>query len=293
MTKLTQDWLQDAIDIHLHSRPSIFPRRYTDFELAQEAKAAGMRGIVLKAHEGFTAERAALVREVVSSIEVFGGVVLNHFVGGLNPHAVELSFAVGGRFVWMPSIHAANHIRYYGKAGFKEQQSNVKELEITPITVLNADGKLKLEVISILEVIRQNANAVLSNGHLNMPETEALFNEAKHHNIKNLVVTHPELPLSNFSLEFQQKMVSLGAVIERNFLPTTQAWGSFPIEKTVQDIRALGVENCVLATDLGQASGRTPTEGLTEFCELLHQSGFSEADVRMMVVSNPARLLSL
>lgn len=286
-------WLEGAVDIHLHSSPSIFPRLLNDFELAREAKSAGMRAIVLKAHEGFTAERVALVREVVSGIEVFGGVALNHYVGGLNPFAVELNFAMGGRFVWMPTIHAANHIRYYGKAGFNEQKSNVKETVPTPITILADDGRLKPEVSAILEIIASNEHAVLSNGHLSMPETEALFTEAKRLHIKNLVVTHPELHLSSFSLDFQLKMTRLGATIERVYLPTTPSWGGFPVEQTAREIKELGVESCVLSTDLGQASGKRPTEGLAEFCQELHDAGLSETDLYRMVVANSAELLGL
>ncbi|WP_243014991.1 DUF6282 family protein, partial [Brevibacillus borstelensis] len=74
--------LKGAIDIHVHSSPSIFPRSVNDLELAEQAKQAGMRAIVLKAHEESTVSRAKLVSKVVEGIEVYGSLVLNEYVGG-------------------------------------------------------------------------------------------------------------------------------------------------------------------------------------------------------------------
>ncbi|MFI5401000.1 MAG: DUF6282 family protein, partial [SAR324 cluster bacterium] len=47
-------WLHDAVDIHVHAAPSIFPRLYDADRLVTEAQAAGMRAVLLKAHEGST-----------------------------------------------------------------------------------------------------------------------------------------------------------------------------------------------------------------------------------------------
>src|SRR6185436_8610596 len=70
-----------VIDFHVHSHPDVFGRNMDDIDVAQLAKAKGMRGIVLKNHISETASRAALVMKVVPGIEVFGGVVLNNAVG--------------------------------------------------------------------------------------------------------------------------------------------------------------------------------------------------------------------
>jgi Family of unknown function (DUF6282) len=92
-----------VIDMHVHSHPDVFGRSMDDIDVAQLAKARGMRGLVLKNHISETASRAALVMKVVPGIEVFGGIVLNNAVGGVNPHAVEWMHRVyGGRgkVVW-------------------------------------------------------------------------------------------------------------------------------------------------------------------------------------------------
>src|SRR6185295_10404391 len=87
-----------VIDMHVHSHPDVFGRNMDDIDVAQLAKARGMRGILLKNHVSETASRAALVMKVVPGIEVFGGIVLNRAVGGINPDAVEWMHRVyGGR----------------------------------------------------------------------------------------------------------------------------------------------------------------------------------------------------
>src|SRR5688500_3951630 len=78
-----------AIDLHVHANPDVFGRSLDDIDVARLAKAKGMRGIVLKNHVSETASRAALVMKVVPGLEVFGGIVLNKAVGGVNPDAAE------------------------------------------------------------------------------------------------------------------------------------------------------------------------------------------------------------
>src|SRR6185295_14948468 len=81
--------LPGVIDIHAHADPDGMARSIDAFELARQAKAAGMRGFVLKNHYESTAGLAWLVRQQVPGIEVFGGIALNLPVGGINPAAVE------------------------------------------------------------------------------------------------------------------------------------------------------------------------------------------------------------
>ena len=85
--------LAGVIDIHAHAAPQTgalnFQRQFDAIQAAQIAKIYGMRGIVLKEHTTETASWAYLVSQVVPGVEVFGGIVLNRYVGGMNPAAVE------------------------------------------------------------------------------------------------------------------------------------------------------------------------------------------------------------
>jgi hypothetical protein len=62
--------------MHVHSAPDLDPRRFDDLELAREAAAAALGGIVLKNHHFSTAERASLVSKTVPGLRVLGGLVL-------------------------------------------------------------------------------------------------------------------------------------------------------------------------------------------------------------------------
>jgi hypothetical protein len=106
--------LAGVIDIHAHVAPESaifnFKRAFDAIEAAQIARIYGMRGIVLKVHYTETASWAYLVSQMVPGVEVFGGVVLNKAVGGINPVAVEAMAGVPGgrgRIVYMPTMDAA------------------------------------------------------------------------------------------------------------------------------------------------------------------------------------------
>src|SRR5258705_6031132 len=111
-----------VIDMHVHSHPDVFGRNMDDIDVAQLAKAKGMRGILLKNHVSETASRAALVMKVVPGIEVFGGIVLNKAGGGINPAAGEWMprvYGNRGRGGWLPTFQSDKHRKTLGSKGAK------------------------------------------------------------------------------------------------------------------------------------------------------------------------------
>src|SRR5208282_6917456 len=109
--------LMGACDLHVHSAPDLYVRFMNDLEIAKDAADAGMKAVVLKCHVEDTAGRAYLVRKAVPGVQTFGGVVLNHAVGGLNPTAVEASIGLGGKIVWMPTRDSKKHRAHFGETG--------------------------------------------------------------------------------------------------------------------------------------------------------------------------------
>jgi len=85
---LLPDFLEGAVDLHVHSAPDVDQRRFDDIELAREAAGSGMDAILIKSHQNSTVERAFLVSRMVRDVHVYGGLVLNDTVGGLNGAAV-------------------------------------------------------------------------------------------------------------------------------------------------------------------------------------------------------------
>lgn len=286
------DWFRGAVDFHAHASPSLFPRRFDDLGLAEQAAAAGMSVVVLKAHEGSSVERALLAERAVSGIRVRGGIVLNRFVGGFNPHAVEAALALGARIVWMPTLHAENHLRFYGRPGFREQAARVGDRELAPLAALDGRGRLRKEVQEVLDVVASHGDVVLSNGHLGAAETRTLFREARRRGIDRLVVAHPGLPVTGFDLDLQKELAGMGALMEHTYLPHLPRWGGRAIAATAQHILGVGVDRCLLSSDLGQATSPPPAEGLMSFGESLIGHGLTSHDVRRMLVESPASLLA-
>jgi hypothetical protein len=286
------DWLHGAVDVHVHSSPSIYPRLFDDDQLVAEAQAAGMRGLLLKAHEGSTVERATMAQKRVTGLAVRGGIVLNWFVGGFNPHAVEMALAQGAAMVWMPTVHAARHVKHFGMAGFPGRSSAVRTRGVEPLTVLDRRGRLRDDVLAVLEIMAART-ACLGTGHLGPEEVVALFREAKRLKIERRVMTHAEAPLVGGSFDLQVRMAKEGCFVERSYLSAYHQQGGYPIEKTAAELKRLGPERVVLETDLGQATNPSPIAGLNRYCEQLHGLGVPEPALRRMVGDNPAWLLNL
>jgi hypothetical protein len=292
--RLCDELLQGAIDLHQHAAPSLFERVTDDVGLAMEARARGMRGVLLKAHEQDTTGRAGLARRQVSGIEVLGGIVLNHHTGGLNPVAVDNSIKMGGRMVWMPTLSAQHHIEYFGGSHFGKTMKAHSELrtQARGISVLDERGDLVPLAREILELIA-GAGVCLSTGHLSPKEIRVLVREAQRAGVTRILVTHPDLALSGVGIDDQKALAAEGAVLEKDIIVMMPAWQSLNLEQMTRSIREIGPQHCVLATDFGQLHHPTPPEGLRMFVQMLLEQGISPDEIRTMIVDNPARLLGL
>ena len=119
--------MDGAIDIHIHPGPEAYAvRMATELEMAFQACEAGMAAVVFKCHSVPTSRSAAFIQEVVNQwakehgkhkTDMFGGVVLNYAVGGLNPEAVVVNARLGGKYVWLPSLDSAYHHQGMGSTG--------------------------------------------------------------------------------------------------------------------------------------------------------------------------------
>jgi len=156
-------YLEGAVDLHVRSSPDVDRRRFNDLELARAAKDAGVGAILIKSHQNSTVERAWLVAQCVPGIRVYGGLVLNETVGGLNPAAVRLALALGARQIWMPTRSAQNHRMHHGQAG--------------GISILDAQGRLLPVVEEILRAMAQS-DCILGTGHLSPLEASVLIEAA-------------------------------------------------------------------------------------------------------------------
>lgn len=274
------DLLRGAVDLHIHTAPDIFPRCVTAVTAAQAAKQAGMRAIVVKSHSTDTAARAEMASDI-AQFPVYGAVVLNYSVGGLNEYAVLETARQGGRIVWMPTISARHFIPRAQSAPMlmRAIPSGV------PGLVISHDGvRIDPPVARILDLIAEHG-LVLATGHLAPLESRMLVEEAVARGVRRIVVTHPHETFVGMSIDDVSHFAALGAFIEFT--------DNSPLEERVKTIRAVGVAQCFVSTDGGTTERPSPVVRLTSYLNALLEAGFSEAEVRHMSASVPAYLLGL
>ena len=290
--------LHGAVDMHVHTAGDMFPRLLDDIEAATLARDKGLAAMVLKGHVTGTADRATVVRQHVPGIEVFGSLVLNGPVGGLNPEAVQAAIRMGAKVIWGPTMWARNHatyIRTHPSRGYADLGMRFPD---DGITVLDARGELLPVVRDILDQVAR-AGITFCTGHLSVEEAKVLVPEARRIGVERLVVSHPEYEPMSYSIADQVWLADAGAVIEHTMSCHLPFW--FPTDRaryrTVWDvydmIKAVGAERCVLSSDLGQVHSPPPTEGFREFMQMFVSLGASQKEIEVMTRTNPSRLLGL
>jgi uncharacterized protein (DUF2237 family) len=298
MSDVVDRLLDGAVDLHVHPYPSPFPRRLDAAEAAQRAADAGMRAIVVKSHHHDTSTDVAALKAHgidAAGSDVFGGIALNTQVGGLNPHAVNMSLAMGGRVVWFPTIASPKHIEHHREhPQLKFPSLAVDLIPEEPIDVFSADGRsLRPEVHAILAMIAE-ADAVLASGHMPAQSIIAVFTAARDAGVRRMIVNHPNFVIEATKDEVKQ-LAQLGALIEHSLCMYDEesSFHNWQIDTLVDWIRWVGPERSSLGSDLGQAGNPFPVDSFRKICSRLLEAGMTEAEVRMLVADNPARLVGL
>jgi hypothetical protein len=288
--------LKGAMDFHVHAGPSLFPRLMDSVEMAKSAKAASMAGLVIKHHHTPTVDRAYLTSKMVRGVKVFGGVTLNYNVGGLNPFAVDAALRLGGKIVWMPSADAMNHKKVFGDLGKYDSRLDYDRPdvygEVSGITLFDNRGNLDERVGKILDLVAE-ADAVVATSHLDVKESKALIEEARRRGVRKMLVTHVKFVTPQLTAREQKWMKARGAMLELCYCSLTPAWKSTSIDEVVDDIREIGAEHYVLASDLGQVGNPLPSEGMRTYVKLLLERGVTPREISVMVKENPEHLLGL
>lgn len=283
--------IEGAIDLHCHPYPDLFPRLADDFDIAVAARDAGMKALMLKCHHESTVSRAYLVQRIVPDIKVFGGVVLNSYVGGINPAAVEAALRLGGKEVWMPTVDSGYHAQVHGgTGGYESQSGGVSRAE--GIWVTDADGKLQPVVKEVLGLVAQYG-AILATSHLSPKEIVALVKEARDAGVQKIVVTHPFFKVPRLDLGTIEELGRLGAMPEFGYCTVSPAWQYAAPEKIVEAVRRVGASRCLLVSDTGQRHNPLPSEALRVFAQTVFEKGIAEQDVQRMIARNPYDLLDL
>jgi microsomal dipeptidase-like Zn-dependent dipeptidase len=281
-----------VIDMHVHPAPDVFGRALTDIEMATVARRKGMRGLVLKNHVVTTADRAAIAMDAVPGIEIWGGIVLNNAVGGINPSAVEWMHRMSGgrgKIVWLPTFDSDKHIKTL-------VDKNKSGLVVAP------NGQVTAPMEEILRIVARE-NLVLATGHVHAEEVVAVTRRAKELGVKSILVTHGFTNIPGLSWDQAKEVAALGAMIEICYLqfltgPDAQYawmkhWNQVATTQVLMAIKEVGADALVLSTDLGQQGMMMPPDGIENAVAALRGAGVSQADIDKMMKRNPARLLGL
>jgi hypothetical protein len=285
--------LDGVVDFHCHSAPDAVPRSIGDFDLAVAAQQAGLRGIVLKNHFVPTADRAQIVmqrlreRKDSASLEVYGGIVLNRSVGGLNAEAVRRLVAMEGnrgKVVWLPTIDAECQVKF--------------SKETRPFVSVVRDGRPVPQLGEIFSLIAQH-DLVFATGHSSADESVILVTAAKKAGVKQVLITHVLAEAQRATPDHVRQFAKLGAVMEitwSGLLPPGGAVNvgrALSLDECVRAIKSVGAEHFLISSDLGQVGNPPHMAGLREATRTLRQHGLTDGEIKLLMRRNPAKLVGL
>jgi hypothetical protein len=272
------EWATDLANLHTHAAPSMLPRHGDDRATVAAERALGFSTIVLKAHEGSTVERAAVIGD-----GVYGGVVLNSPVGGANPDAVEVAARLGGRVVWMPTVSAHTH-----KAGASSPELSVhRGFELRAVDVTADDGTLLPQWLDVLDVVAAH-DLLLASGHLSADETVVLFSEARRRGVQRLLVNHPKMAFLHWNDEASRALQAVDAHLELGILPDLLSEAD---HSSLTLSRSYPTSLLVFGADLGHADHPPPADAVAPWLHDLEQHVGTDTAIAIMTTQTRSLLL--
>ena len=280
--------MKGVCDMHVHTNPDLRLRAYNDFELAEAGVRVGARAIVIKTHLGFTVNRAAMANEFIRRVygedtgfTMYGGVVMNKVIGGVNPEAVEKGLKLGAKVIWLPTQSAKRHLEKMGK----DPADGIE---------LVRDGKVIPELKDVFRLVRDH-DAVLGTAHVSPAEAFTVVEAARDAGVKKIVITHPEWWVVDMSLADQIRLVrDYDVILERCY---AQNMGGGRYKSNLPDnldvIREVGYKNVMVATDGGQTENPNWEIALEEYMQYLSDHGITDEELYYMTRTIPYRLLGI
>ena len=277
--------LRGAYDIHVHSGPSVHSERlYDELELAIQGCYMGLAGIVFKDQHCSSARSVKIVQKVVDKwaqehqtkkIELFGGVVLNYAVGGLNPDAVIAAYRIGGKYVWLPAMDANHHRRVVGHGVGQG------------IDMLDDNDQLVPKAREVLSLIAET-DMVLGVCHQSTKERLVVVREAAKMGIQRIEILHVNFPLTWVTPEQCKIFADLGAYIG---IYAMDVGRFYALDDVMGVYKAVGPERIVFGSDCGHIATPHPIDSLRMLILSFLQSGVPDEHVKMMCQTNGYNLL--
>jgi hypothetical protein len=289
-----QECLKGSIDFHVHSHAEKGYRQNLD-ELASQALAAGMSGLVIKNLYGTSQEDCHRTNRRLGRVFLYPSLTLGQATGGLNSSLVE-NFSnshSANCIVEMPVFDSVHEIRLRG-------------LPLEQAVPLFRNNHPVPELVEILKTIAQR-DMVLKTGHGAPEESLELIRLAKDHGVKKIIVTHATGSPVMATPKEQREMADLGAYVEHclcKFLPISclKNIKRFPrwkgpdfgdLDYLKASLESVGPDRCIVATDSGQLYNPLPMELFIYFLYLLEEMECSTHEIKIMCRDNPRRILKI
>lgn len=320
--ELPSELLVGAIDSHVHAGPVLRsnPGHQDPFEVAIEAREAGMRAIVYYDVFGWASGTAWMVNRHVPGIKTFGGYLMNSCHGGLNPRSVRTALYMeeGCRF-----ISFGSHCTHFSASRestlidgelvpFKDAYPEFASEELSRAIQIPVEGPISDDLAEILQMVADHPDVYLNTGHVSGPEVLRILDLAEMFGIHKVLIAHPAR--QQLSIEQQKDAARRGFFLEGclvDWLYPHAPRTHYYVEKKymdrsgdvarvrrsaaqwMADIRAVGPEQFVLGTDYGIRAASTPVQGMRTLITSLLDYEFTPDEIRMMTAHNPARLIGL
>jgi len=300
--------LRGIIDVHVHGAPlgGWLPGRPKMLDTCVEASRAGMKALVFKDHNTMNINCAIIVQDVLATmsaeadsrgetftpVEVYGGVVLNYAVGGMNLAAVKTALDYGRcKEIWLPSLDAAHQREAMGREG--------------GIRVTTGADQLTPEMIGVLEMLhdynnnRKNDRCSLSSCHVSNEEKADILRYVRKKQLNvDVMLDHVTQEMTILTPSEAKEMIDLGGYLQFAECscvpwPGMQDWiiafdYSFNLIKEL--LREKGPEHLILITDAGQP-GNEPVPGWRMFLKTLLAQGVSREHINIMGKDVPHGIL--
>ena len=311
------DYQMDGyVDVHIHGAPagSWLAGRPTIAHTTMEASKQKVKALVFKDHNTMTNNFAQIVNEEMETIRqlkvaqgetdftptrLYGGIVLNDPVGGINPAAVATCLGYGECVeVWLPSTSSRYQL---DKIAEGRGTTNDKGVYVSE------NGVLLPEMIKILEMLHEyNQNdkglrCALAACHVSNAEKFDVLKYIKQKGLDiDVKIDHVTQELTIATEDEILQMMDLGATIEfseTSCVPWTgmQDWiinfdFSFNLIKSLLAKR--GPDQLLLSSDSGQPSHEF-VPGMRSFFKTLLAQGVSRENIKIMSHDVPMKICGI
>ena len=291
--------LEGAVDSHVHCCPHINGRTVTVFDAVRQAAAAGLKGIGLMDVFANSSGLAALATRELGhlGVEVFGGIILEPYAGGLSARVVETALDMGygpgsgARFVSLPCHHTR----------FVAESEGRGPAYVEDCLAIPASGPLPDPLPEIMDRVAER-DVVFNTGHVTGEEAIRVVEEARERGVQRILA-----PASYFTVDEAKAIAGLGAYVEFAFFVMSHAtqvgmtmidaekhrFAPVALDLVAEKISAVGPERTVLSSDSGSFILPPPVEALREWLLMIASEGFPADAIRRMVAGNPAELFKL